>query len=57
MLSNAFVTRIALKTELIESFESYPLSLPVIRNLDYIELHPKVTFFVGENGSGKSTPD
>lgn len=55
MLSNAFVTRIALKTELIESFECYPLSLPVIRNLDYIELHPKVTFFVGENGSGKST--
>lgn len=55
MLSNAFVTRIALKTELIESFESYPLSLPVIRNLDHIELHPKVTFFVGESGSGKST--
>ncbi len=55
MISTQFVSRIALKTELIESFDSYPLSLPVIRNLDYIELHPKVTFFVGENGSGKST--
>jgi len=55
MISNQFVSRIALKTELIESFDSYPLSLPVIRNLDCIELHPKVTFFVGENGSGKST--
>lgn len=55
MISNQFVSRIALKTELIESFDSYPLSLPVARNLDYIELHPKVTFFVGENGSGKST--
>lgn len=55
MISNQFVSRIALKTELIESFDSYPLSLPVVRNLDYIEFHPKVTFFVGENGSGKST--
>lgn len=55
MISNQFVSRIALKTELIESFDSYPRSLPTVRNLDYIELHPKVTFFVGENGSGKST--
>lgn len=38
MISNQFVSRIALKTELIESFDSYPLSLPVARNLDYIEL-------------------
>ena len=55
MISNQFVSRIALKTELIESFDSFPLSLPVVRNLDYIELHRKITFFVGENGSGKST--
>jgi len=55
MISNQFVSRIALKSELISSFDHYPLSLPVVRNLDFIELHPKVTFFVGENGSGKST--
>lgn len=55
MISNQYVSRIALKTELIDSFDSYPLSLPVVRNLDFIELHPKVTFVVGENGSGKST--
>ncbi len=55
MISNQFVSRISLKTELIQSFDAYPLNLPAVRNLDAVELHPKVTFFVGENGSGKST--
>jgi predicted ATPase len=55
MISNQFVSRISLKTELIDSFDAYPLNLPAVRNLDAIELHPRVTFFVGENGSGKST--
>ena len=35
--------------------DAYPFNLPVVRNLDELELHPKVTFLVGENGSGKST--
>ncbi len=55
MISNQYVSRFSLKTELIDSASKYPFSLPAIRNLDYVELHPKVTFFVGENGSGKST--
>ena len=38
-----------------ESFDGYPFSLPVVRHLDILELHPAVTFLVGENGSGKST--
>jgi predicted ATPase len=34
----------------------YPFSIPAIRGLaDGIELHPKVTYLVGENGMGKST--
>ncbi len=39
----------------VPSFDKYPFSLPVINNLESIEFHPKVTFFVGENGTGKST--
>ena len=36
--------------------EEFPFSIPAIRALEEgIEFHPKVTFFVGENGMGKST--
>ena len=34
---------------------SYPLSIPAIRNLEEISFRNRITFFVGENGSGKST--
>src|SRR5579884_1130727 len=33
----------------------YPFSIPALRALDTLELHPQVTLFAGENGSGKST--
>ncbi len=36
-------------------FTEYPYSLPIIRNLHEIKFTSKVTFFVGENGTGKST--
>lgn len=36
-------------------FERYPFSLDVIKNLKTIEFPTQVTFFVGENGTGKST--
>lgn len=36
-------------------FNQYPFSLNIIRNLQEIEFPTQVTFFVGENGTGKST--
>jgi predicted ATPase len=36
-------------------FDAYPFSIPAVREIGNIEFHPNVTFFVGENGSGKST--
>jgi predicted ATPase len=36
-------------------FTSYPFSLPLIQNTQSISFKEQVTFFVGENGSGKST--
>ena len=39
----------------VPSFDAFPFSLPAVRNLDTLILHPSVTFIVGENGSGKST--
>lgn len=35
--------------------QQYPFSLPIIRNLKEIRFPTQVTFFVGENGTGKST--
>ena len=46
---------IRLDREWVPSFETYPFSLPAIRALDTLHLHPAVTFLAGENGSGKST--
>jgi len=50
-----YVTEARLRREKVPSFEVYPFSLAAIRHLDALELHPKVTFVIGENGSGKST--
>lgn len=36
-------------------FEVYPFNIPAVGALESIQFHPDVTFFVGENGSGKST--
>ena len=36
-------------------FDQFPFSLPVVRNMKILKFHPKVTYFVGENGTGKST--
>jgi predicted ATPase len=35
--------------------QDYPFSIPAVRELGVLEPHPDVTFFVGENGAGKST--
>ena len=37
------------------NFNAYPFSLPLIKNLKEIHFPTQVTFFVGENGTGKST--
>jgi predicted ATPase len=50
-----YVLAVKLRREKIDSFDQYPFSLPVVRHLETLELHPAVTFLVGENGSGKST--
>ena len=36
-------------------FTRYPFNLPAVRTLDRLEFHPRVTFLIGENGTGKST--
>ncbi len=54
-MTEQYIKSIGLKRESITDFGKYPFSLPAVRSLNGIELHPKVTYFVGENGTGKST--
>jgi len=49
----AYLVRLQLKESVADSGE-YPFVIPVIRTLS-IEFTAPVTFFVGENGTGKST--
>ena len=35
--------------------EIYPFNIPSVREMGCLEFHADVTFFVGENGAGKST--
>ena len=50
-----YIRSIELNRQKVESFDRYPFNLPVIRTLTKLEIHPSVTYIVGENGSGKST--
>lgn len=38
-----------------QNSDSYPFNLPVIRTLENLDFSSSVSFFVGENGCGKST--
>src|SRR5262245_16386547 len=50
-----FLKSVTLRRDWVASFDVFPYSIPAIKHLTTIELHPRVTFFVGENGTGKST--
>lgn len=52
---NQYIRDVKLNKDKVTDYDKYPLCLPVIQSLDVLELHPSVTFIVGENGSGKST--
>lgn len=52
---DAFIRSFQLLRDKIPEPLRYPFCLPVFQDLTELELHPRVTFFVGENGSGKST--
>lgn len=53
-MNNQFLQGVSINWDKIEAY-SYLRKIESISNLDYLELSKPVTFFVGENGSGKST--
>jgi len=50
-----YIQNLTLKEDKIDSFDTFPFYLPIIKDIKNIKFHPDVTFFVGENGTGKST--
>lgn len=50
-----YLLEIRLLRDKVPSFDVYPYSLPAVRHLTTLALHPAVTFIIGENGTGKST--
>lgn len=50
-----YLREIQFKRDEVEDHSIYPFSIPAVKKLDLMEFHPDVTFFVGENGTGKST--
>lgn len=50
-----FLTRVEVVGERITDPDAFPYSLPFVRRLGILRLHPRVTYLVGENGAGKST--
>ena len=45
---------VILLRERIEEHNAYPFTVPVLRGFDRLTFERRLTFFVGENGSGKS---
>jgi len=54
-MTRHFLHSLTFDHESVTDWDTHPFSVPAFRQLQTLELHPKVTFFIGENGSGKST--
>lgn len=53
--SGLIVKKIYLDKNKIENFDKYPFNIDIVKNFDELNFDTPVTFFVGENGVGKST--
>lgn len=53
--SKLFIKKIYLEREKVPSYDKYPFNIEIVKNFHELELDSQVTFFVGENGIGKST--
>src|SRR6202522_2839288 len=47
--------KISLLKERVTESRGYPFNIPTIASLNSLEISSRICFFVGENGTGKST--
>ncbi|WP_147244292.1 AAA family ATPase, partial [Acinetobacter baumannii] len=50
-----YLRSVQIKANMQADWSIYPFSIPAVNDIEQLTFHPDVTFFVGENGSGKST--
>lgn len=50
-----FIRAVHIEPPAAEVLDRWPFTIPAIRDFGTVAFHPAVTYFVGENGSGKST--
>lgn len=50
-----YLQRVSLKAGNDADAQAYPYNIPAVRDIGKLRFHQDVTFFVGENGAGKST--
>ncbi len=55
MDSKLIISEIILNRDMIDNYDNYPFSIPAVKNFNKLKLTSPVTFFIGENGIGKST--
>lgn len=55
MISRGELIELYFEKQNIADFSRYPLNLPFFKTTDKLQFHSQVTFFVGENGTGKSS--
>lgn len=55
MISKGELIELIFNKQDIIDFDKYPFNLPFFKTTDRLQFHPEVTYFVGENGTGKST--
>jgi predicted ATPase len=53
--TSPYLIRASLRSEATPDLNAYPFNIPAVQQVADIRFHPNVTFFVGENGAGKST--
>ena len=55
MRDDVFVTSLAIDWAGVPRRDVYPFDVPAITSLHELDLAQRITFFCGENGTGKST--
>lgn len=50
-----YLQEVSIRPDAEINFGVYPYNIPAVSEIGVLEFHPDVTFFVGENESGKST--